>query len=187
MEIIIENWVSLIETLRSTALYEIGSDDPEIDGPVLEKFSVTGGEIRGWYWARTRDKASHGPIPIPLGYRGHTNYLQFWFRRFRSRNFDVKDASRTGRSLVENVEKLTEIIKLGRYASSHSIGQELKIKNKTVLSHIRKVGLKKKLHVRVPHQLTPKNMIDRSSNCETLAKQNEIDSFLKRMVTGDEK
>ncbi|GFV50223.1 hypothetical protein TNCV_621361 [Trichonephila clavipes] len=24
-----------------------------------------------WYWARTRDKASHGPIPIPLGYRGH--------------------------------------------------------------------------------------------------------------------
>ncbi|GFX47988.1 putative DD41D transposase [Trichonephila clavipes] len=25
-----------------------------------------------WYWARTRDKASHDPIPIPLGYRGHT-------------------------------------------------------------------------------------------------------------------
>ncbi|GFV22065.1 uncharacterized protein TNCV_4527501 [Trichonephila clavipes] len=24
-----------------------------------------------WYWARTCDKASHGPIPIPLGYRGH--------------------------------------------------------------------------------------------------------------------
>ncbi|GFT25190.1 hypothetical protein TNCV_180711 [Trichonephila clavipes] len=24
-----------------------------------------------WYWARTCDKASHSPIPIPLGYRGH--------------------------------------------------------------------------------------------------------------------
>ncbi|GFX32062.1 hypothetical protein TNCV_4099111 [Trichonephila clavipes] len=23
-----------------------------------------------WYWARTRDKASHSPIPIPLGYHG---------------------------------------------------------------------------------------------------------------------
>ncbi|GFU72949.1 hypothetical protein TNCV_4636831 [Trichonephila clavipes] len=23
-----------------------------------------------WYWARTCDKASHSPIPIPLGYRG---------------------------------------------------------------------------------------------------------------------
>ncbi|GFU12973.1 hypothetical protein TNCV_1457021 [Trichonephila clavipes] len=26
-----------------------------------------------WYWARTRDKASHDPIPITLGYRGHGN------------------------------------------------------------------------------------------------------------------
>ncbi|GFW41945.1 transposable element Tcb1 transposase [Trichonephila clavipes] len=25
-----------------------------------------------WYWARTCDKASHSPIPIPLGYRGLT-------------------------------------------------------------------------------------------------------------------
>ncbi|GFX18292.1 histone-lysine N-methyltransferase SETMAR [Trichonephila clavipes] len=33
------------------------------------------------------------------------NYVQFWFRRFRSGIFDVKDASRTGRHLVENVEK----------------------------------------------------------------------------------
>ncbi|GFS61212.1 hypothetical protein TNCV_3104711 [Trichonephila clavipes] len=24
-----------------------------------------------WYWARTRDKASHDPMPMPLGYRGH--------------------------------------------------------------------------------------------------------------------
>ncbi|GFV42015.1 mariner transposase [Trichonephila clavipes] len=30
-------------------------------------------------------------------------------------------------------------------------------------------------------------MIDRISICETLAKRNEIDPFLKRMVTGDEK
>ncbi|GFX14806.1 hypothetical protein TNCV_1485491 [Trichonephila clavipes] len=26
--------------------------------------------MKKWYWARTRDKASHGAIPIPLGYRG---------------------------------------------------------------------------------------------------------------------
>ncbi|GFU63224.1 hypothetical protein TNCV_2656701 [Trichonephila clavipes] len=25
----------------------------------------------GSYWDRTRDQASHDPIPIPLGYRGH--------------------------------------------------------------------------------------------------------------------
>ncbi|GFU35906.1 histone-lysine N-methyltransferase SETMAR [Trichonephila clavipes] len=64
---------------------------------------------------------------------------------------------------------------------------ELKIDHKAVLSHLRKVGFKKMLHVWVPHQLTPKNMIDRISICEALAKWNEIDPFLKWIVTGDEK
>ncbi|GFU65460.1 hypothetical protein TNCV_633831 [Trichonephila clavipes] len=29
-----------------------------------------------WHWARTRDKASHGLIPVPLGYRGQPNALE---------------------------------------------------------------------------------------------------------------
>ncbi|GFY18602.1 transposable element Tcb2 transposase [Trichonephila clavipes] len=32
-----------------------------------------------WYWARTRDKASHDPIPIPLGYRDHEREEKFVF------------------------------------------------------------------------------------------------------------
>lgn len=115
------------------------------------------------------------------------NYAQFWFRRFRSGIFDVKDAPRTGRPVVENVDKVTEIIEVDRHVSSRSIAQELKIDHKTVLNHLHKAGFKKKLDVWVPHQLTPKNMMDRISICEALAKRNEIDPFLKRMVTGDEK
>ncbi|GFU20222.1 histone-lysine N-methyltransferase SETMAR [Trichonephila clavipes] len=38
------------------------------------------------------------------------NYVQFWFRRFRTGIFDVKDAPRTGRPIVENVAKITEIV-----------------------------------------------------------------------------
>ncbi|GFW32559.1 histone-lysine N-methyltransferase SETMAR [Trichonephila clavipes] len=113
------------------------------------------------------------------------NYVQFWFRLFRSGIFDVKP--RTGRPVVENVDKITEIIEVDRHVSIRSIAQELKIDLKTVLSHLRKVGFKKKLHVWVPHQLTPKNIMDRVSICEALAKRNEIDPFLKRMVTGDAK
>ncbi|GFW56715.1 histone-lysine N-methyltransferase SETMAR [Trichonephila clavipes] len=115
------------------------------------------------------------------------NYVQFWFRRFCSGIFDVKDAPRTDRPVVENVDKITEIIEDDRHVSSRSIALELKIDHKTVLSHLRKVGFKKKLHVWVPHQLTRKNMMDRISICEALNKRNEIHPFLKRMVTGDEK
>ncbi|GFV95400.1 histone-lysine N-methyltransferase SETMAR [Trichonephila clavipes] len=60
------------------------------------------------------------------------NYMQFWFRRFRS------------------------------------------------------AGFKKKLDVWVPHQLTQKQD-DRISICEALAKGTEINPFLKRMLTWDEK
>ncbi|GFW94575.1 histone-lysine N-methyltransferase SETMAR [Trichonephila clavipes] len=75
------------------------------------------------------------------------NYVQFWFRQFRSGIFDVKDVPRTGRSIVDNVDKITEIIEIDRHVSSRGIAQELKIDHKTVLSHLRKVGLKKKLDV----------------------------------------
>ncbi|GFX93504.1 histone-lysine N-methyltransferase SETMAR [Trichonephila clavipes] len=89
------------------------------------------------------------------------NYVQFRFRQFRSGIFDVKNAPRTGRSVVENVDKMTEIVEVDRHVSSRSIAQELKIDHKTVLSHLCKVRLKKKLHVCVPHQLTrKKNMMD---------------------------
>ncbi|GFX51409.1 histone-lysine N-methyltransferase SETMAR [Trichonephila clavipes] len=71
--------------------------------------------------------------------------------------FDVKDAPRTSRPVVENVDKITEIIEVVWHVSSRSIAQGLKIEDhKTVLSPLRKVGFKKKLHVWVPHQFTPK-------------------------------
>ncbi|KAG5333416.1 SETMR methyltransferase, partial [Acromyrmex charruanus] len=38
----------------------------------------------------------------------------------------------------------------------------------------------------VPHELSVKNMMDRINICDTLLKRNEIEPFLKRMITGDE-
>ncbi|GFU90167.1 histone-lysine N-methyltransferase SETMAR [Trichonephila clavipes] len=58
------------------------------------------------------------------------NYMQFWFRRFRSGIFNVKDAPCTGRRVVENVDKITEIIEVDRHVSSCSISQELKMDHK---------------------------------------------------------
>ncbi|GFV94634.1 histone-lysine N-methyltransferase SETMAR [Trichonephila clavipes] len=72
------------------------------------------------------------------------NYVQFWFHRFRSVIFDVKDVPRTGRPVVENVDKIAEIIRIDQHVSSLSIAQELKIDNKTVLNHLRKLVIDQK-------------------------------------------
>ncbi|GFX68733.1 histone-lysine N-methyltransferase SETMAR [Trichonephila clavipes] len=70
--------------------------------------------------------------------------------------------------VIENVNKITEIVEVDRYVSSRSIAQELKMDHKTVLSPLSKVGLKKKLDVWVSHQITPENMMDRIFICEAL-------------------
>ncbi|GFY24786.1 histone-lysine N-methyltransferase SETMAR [Trichonephila clavipes] len=54
------------------------------------------------------------------------NYVQFWFRRFRSGIFDVKEALRTDRPIIKNVDKITEIIEVDRHVSSRSIYQGAK-------------------------------------------------------------
>ncbi|GFU83575.1 histone-lysine N-methyltransferase SETMAR [Trichonephila clavipes] len=89
--------------------------------------------------------------------------------------------------VFENVDKIVEIIEVYRHVGCRSLSQELKIDHETVLSHLSKVGFKKKLHVWARQQLTPKNMMNRISICESLAKRNEVDPFLKWMVTGYEK
>jgi len=73
-----------------------------------------------------------------------------------------------------------------KHVSTVEIARELGI-DKTVLNHLHKAGYKKKLDVWVPHKLSVRNMMDRINICDTLLQRNEIEPFLKRMITGDEK
>ncbi|EFN78260.1 Histone-lysine N-methyltransferase SETMAR, partial [Harpegnathos saltator] len=110
-----------------------------------------------------------------------------WFARFRSGNFDVKDKSRSGRPITEKADEILEKVQQDKHISSVDIGIELGIDHKTVLNHLHKAGYKKKLDVWVLHELSAKNMIDRINICDALLKRNEIEPFLKRVITDDEK
>lgn len=81
-----------------------------------------------------------------------------WFRRFRSGNFDVKDAPRSGRPSTKKADKIIAKVKQDRHVSSHDIAKELNIHHQTVLNHLKKAGYKKKLGVWVPHELTQRNL-----------------------------
>ncbi|GFV68166.1 hypothetical protein TNCV_1874481 [Trichonephila clavipes] len=69
-----------------------------------------------------------GYLKTPLNQRCQKNLRSKVARRGI---FDVKDAPRTVRSVVETVDKITEIIEVDRHVSSRSIAQELKIDHKT--------------------------------------------------------
>ena len=111
---------------------------------------------------------------------------QEWFVRFRSENFDVKDRLRSGRPVTEKVDEIVQLIEQD-HVSCQEIANALRINHVTVWNHLKKAGYAKKLDVWVPHELTQKNLIDRISISETLLKRNEINPFLKQIITGDEK
>ncbi|GFX14591.1 histone-lysine N-methyltransferase SETMAR [Trichonephila clavipes] len=96
------------------------------------------GKISTYYLLITKGVTSSSPIPLKTRhfifdngenasqaaeivngvYGANTvtaNCVQFWFRRFRSGIFHVKDSSSTGRPVVENVDKITEIIEVDRH------------------------------------------------------------------------
>lgn len=49
------------------------------------------------------------------------------------------------------------------------------------------MGYVKKFDIWIPYELSEKNLMDRIEICESLLRQNKSESFLKRLVTGDEK
>ncbi|XP_043062966.1 histone-lysine N-methyltransferase SETMAR-like isoform X1 [Drosophila yakuba] len=110
-----------------------------------------------------------------------------WFRRFRAGENDTMDKPAGGRPVTTNTDQIMEYIELDRHVASRDIAQEMGVSHQTVLNHLQKAGYKKKLDVWVPHDLTQKNLLDRINACDMLLKRNELDPFLKRMVTGDEK
>uniref|UniRef100_A0A0K2V278 Histonelysine Nmethyltransferase SETMARlike [Ceratitis capitata] n=1 Tax=Lepeophtheirus salmonis TaxID=72036 RepID=A0A0K2V278_LEPSM len=75
-----------------------------------------------------------------------------------------------------------EIVELIRHMSTYFIEQQMKISQKTVWSNSLKVVPKK-----TPHEMVQNNLFYRIEDCDSLLKRNEIDPFLKCIVTSDEK
>ncbi|GFX57147.1 DUF1758 domain-containing protein [Trichonephila clavipes] len=69
-------------------------------------------ETTEWYRIRTRDKASHGPIPIPLGYRGHINCLRLHYGACMSKyKCTVSGCKELHNSLLHDSAELCSAVK----------------------------------------------------------------------------
>ena len=86
-------------------------------------------------------------LPIKFVHRHDTvstSTAQRWFQRFRSGAEVIEDAPRSGRPVVENCDKIAELMERDRHSSSRSIGQELGMIHQTVINHLKKIGFKNK-------------------------------------------
>ncbi|GFX95435.1 histone-lysine N-methyltransferase SETMAR [Trichonephila clavipes] len=112
---------------------------------------------------------------------------QNWFAKFRSGNFDVEDAPRSGRPVEADKDTIKALVDGDRRITTREIGLRLNLSNSTVYDHLKGLGLSSKLGVWVPLVLTERNLCRRIDVCDSLLKRHENDPFLRRIITGDEK
>lgn len=109
------------------------------------------------------------------------------FKRFRDGNFDLEDSARSGRPVEVDSGEIKAILDSDSRKSTTDIATALNISESSVKNHLHQLGYVSRLNVWVPHVLTEANLIARISICELLKKRLENESFLSRIVTGDEK
>ena len=95
--------------------------------------------ILQYYYDKGKN-ASHAANKICAVYEPDTVSIftaQRWFQRFRSGAEVIEDAPRSGRPVVENCDKIAELIERDRHSSSRNIGQELGMSHQTVINHLK--------------------------------------------------
>ncbi|GFX10371.1 histone-lysine N-methyltransferase SETMAR [Trichonephila clavipes] len=79
---------------------------------------------------------------------------QNWFAKFRSGNFDVEDAPRSGRPVEADKDTIKALVDANRRITTREIGLRLNLSNSTVYDHLKGLTLSSKPDVWVPHVLT---------------------------------
>src|SRR5713101_8845727 len=112
---------------------------------------------------------------------------QKWFKRFKSGDFTLEDEARTGRPIGINDDDLCATIELNSSLTCQELSLKYNVSDECIRSHLHKLGKRWKLSKWVPHDLTVSNKLQRFNICTSLLSRHNIESFLDRIVTCDEK
>ena len=77
---------------------------------------------------------------------------QNWFARFRSGDFDLKDAPRSGRPTEVDDDEVKAMIENNRRSTTREIADKLNILNTCVERYLKQLGYVIKLDIWVPHK-----------------------------------
>ncbi|XP_012240641.1 histone-lysine N-methyltransferase SETMAR-like [Bombus impatiens] len=112
---------------------------------------------------------------------------QNWFAKFRSGDFSLKNAQRSGRPVEADETHIKAVIDSDRHSTTREIAEKLNVSHTCIKKKLKQLGYVKKLDLWVSHSLKEIRSMQRISICDSLLKRNEIDPFLKRLITGDQK
>ncbi|CAK9818184.1 Histone-lysine N-methyltransferase SETMAR [Anthophora plagiata] len=112
---------------------------------------------------------------------------QNWFKKFRFGDFLLKDEHHFGRSTEVYDDRIKAITESNRHITAREIAEMLNVSHIIIENHLNSLGFVKKLDVWVPRELKEIHLTQRMNIYDMHLKRLEINPFLKRISTGDEK
>ena len=143
-----------------------------------------------WYYFRKDKNASQTHEELCAVYGNEApkeRQCQNWFAKFRSGDFSLKSAQRSGRPIKVDETHIKTIIDSDRHSTTREIVEKLDVSHTCIQKILKQLGYVKKLDSWVPHQLKEIHLTQRISIYDSLLKLNEIDPFLKQPIAGDQK
>ena len=110
-----------------------------------------------------------------------------WFEEFRSGNFSLKSVQLPSPAVEIDDIAIKNIIEREPQCSTRSIAKKLNISYSCVMQKLEKLNICKKHGLWAYRKLDEIHLTQRISICDSLLKRNEIDPFLTRLITGDER
>ena len=100
-----------------------------------------------------------------------------WFSKFRSGNFSIKDAPRSGRPTVIENDQVKQIVDQNPQFTTRQIADIVNVSKATIARRLKEIGYVSKLDVWVPHQLTETQLNQRITTCDLLLKRQKTTLF----------
>ncbi|UYV68292.1 SETMAR [Cordylochernes scorpioides] len=112
---------------------------------------------------------------------------EYWFRRFKSGDFDTRDKERGGRPIKFEDAELEALLDEDSSQTQEELAETLGVTQQVISNRLKIMGMVQKQGNWVPYELKPGNIERRICTCELLLKRQNRKGFLHRIVMGDEK
>uniref|UniRef100_A0A5S6QHE9 HTH_48 domain-containing protein n=1 Tax=Trichuris muris TaxID=70415 RepID=A0A5S6QHE9_TRIMR len=109
-----------------------------------------------------------------------------WYRKFEQGDESLESEPHGRPETRVDTDTLKELVEADPSLTVRELAADLDLAHSTVHSHLRKMGKVKKLETWVPHELTEKQKLTRQM-ASSLLVRNEVEPFLDRIVTCEEK
>lgn len=112
---------------------------------------------------------------------------EYWFRRFKSGDFDTIDKDRPGQVKKFEDEELEALLAEDSCQTQEELAASLGVTRAAISKRLKALGFIQKVGNWVQYELKPRDVERRFCMSEMLLERHKKKSFLHRIVTGDEK